>query len=357
MSAGACVRACASGLESNRARSFEEGVVHSRSRVCVCVCVCNAFVFLKGEWVVCSLCTRDRGHPPSLPLLPLESSAPDRMLSPIHALLGEEFQDSLLPMITARMKVATLAALRATCKDGRRASTAEYDTVEAYAFFRKARDEYCRNPLFFPQPQPKKANRTGGIRYAFTAVVRSGRLRAYEQHAIRWQRHLKPEDAAAIAAEHGHVHILDWMYNQNTPRLFRGVDACRGAARGGQLETLKWLRAQLPPAPWDEKVLTDAICHGQLPILAWAAEHGCPGSHCLTDSKSLPQAWLDWIEAVLYLIWSEAKTWTEEGQEKFNSMERVVHWLGSRMTGCERANDALRHLREHFRDLRRGAAH
>ena len=270
------------------------------------------------------------------------------MLSPIHALLGEEFQDSLLPMITAPMKVATLAALRATCKDGRRAATAEYDPVEAHAFFRAARDKF-----FDQHPHIPRRDKSAGTRYALTAVVRAGRLRAYEQHAIRWRMHLKPETAASIAAECGHIHILDWMYNQNAllPHL-RGVDVCMGAARGGQLETLKWLRAQLPPAPWDEDVFQSAIARGHLHILEWAAKHGCPGSHNLTGSRVLPHKWELSINLPLSRILWGVTTWREGLQEELDAVERVVRWLEARMGGFYSVNEQLVRTWVHLRDLR-----
>jgi len=277
---------------------------------------------------------------------PSHSSAPDRMLSPIHALLGEEFQDWLLPTITGQMKVATLAALRATCKDGRRAATAEYDPVEAHAFFRAAKDEYFR------EGHGSLNTKSDSVRYALAAVVRTGRLRAYEQHAIRWRMHLKYEHAAEIAAEHGHIHILDWMYNKNTPRLYGGADACRGAARGGQLEALKWLRAQLPPAPWTEAALIDALGHGHLHIVEWLAERGCPGSHHLTDSRFLPRKWLDSVDLTLYRILWGVKTWREGLEEEVDAVRRVVGWLESRMEGCHDLHKSLRLVGEHLRKLR-----
>ena len=267
------------------------------------------------------------------------------MLSPIHALLGEEFQDWLLPTITGQMKVATLAALRATCKDGRRAATAEYDPVEAHAFFRAEKDEYFR------KAHGSLVTKSASVRYALAAVVRAGRLRAYEQHAIRWRMHLKYEHAAEIAAAHGHIHILDWMYNKNTPRLYGGADACRGAARGGQLETLKWLRAQLPPAPWTEAALIDAIGHGHLHIVEWLDERGCPGSHHLTGSCFLPTKWQRAINSTLQNFLWERK-WREGLEEEVDAVGRVVGWLESRMEGCHDVHKSLRVVEEHLRNLR-----
>ena len=285
---------------------------------------------------------------------PTKSSAPDEPLSPIHALLGEEFQDSVLPMITAQMKVATLAALRATCKDGRRAATAEYDTVEAHAFYRAARDEFFR---LYPH-LPRNNNSAGAIAYALAAVVRAGRLRAYEQHAVRWRMHLKPQHAASIAASNGHIHILDWMYNKNPRPVFGGDAACRGAARGGQLEALKWLRAQLPPAPWTENVLKDAMGRGHLHILEWAAEQGCPGSHKLTSSRVLPSSWMASINATLCRIVYGRATWRAGLQEELDGVERVVRWLESRiMGGFTIVNEYLQRAREILREARLRAGH
>jgi len=295
------------------------------------------------------------------------------MLSPIHALLGEEFQDSLLPMITAQMKVATLAALRATCKDGRRAATAEYDTVEAHAFFRAARDKLLR------EHPPMMNKRSICMGYALRALVRSGRLRAYEQHAIRWRMHLKPEDAAWTAAQAGHIHILDWMHNRNTPRLFSGLKVCEAAADGGQLETLKWLRAQEPPLPWTKRIFDYALNKGHVHVLEWALDNGCPRpddwksrviAHALNVKSLHVVEWaldhgctsLDHLRSRVFnssmvsRVLSappDAKGWNPGFQAQFDAHERFVNAMGPRLGGVppnvsrdfQRAQEILREAR------------
>ena len=49
---------------------------------------------------------------------------------------------------------------------------------------------------------------------------------------------------------------------------------CKAAARSGQLEELKLLRAE--NFPWDEWTCTFAAESGHLKVLQWLRENGCP---------------------------------------------------------------------------------
>ena len=49
---------------------------------------------------------------------------------------------------------------------------------------------------------------------------------------------------------------------------------CRLAAEEGQLEILKWLRAN--GCPWDEWTCSIAAYRGHLEVLHWLRENGCP---------------------------------------------------------------------------------
>ena len=49
---------------------------------------------------------------------------------------------------------------------------------------------------------------------------------------------------------------------------------CVAAARSGQLEELKWARANF--CPWDEETCCHAALGGHLEMLKWAIENGCP---------------------------------------------------------------------------------
>ena len=75
--------------------------------------------------------------------------------------------------------------------------------------------------------------------------------------------------------KHGVIPGLEWSRDNNKPIPH---NACSYAAEGGQLETLKWLRAQDPPCPWDERVCIHAARRGHLELLKWARtqEPPCP---------------------------------------------------------------------------------
>jgi hypothetical protein len=49
---------------------------------------------------------------------------------------------------------------------------------------------------------------------------------------------------------------------------------CSEAARGGHLEVLQWLRAN--GCPWDKDTLTIARTRGHLEVKKWAMANGCP---------------------------------------------------------------------------------
>ena len=50
--------------------------------------------------------------------------------------------------------------------------------------------------------------------------------------------------------------------------------ACTGAAEGGQLEILQWLRAN--GCAWDSQTSWWAVSKGDVEVLRWARENGCP---------------------------------------------------------------------------------
>ena len=215
------------------------------------------------------------------------------MLSPIHALLGEEFQDSVLPMITAHLDAHALLALRATCRDGRRAATAEYDPVEAHQFFNGGQTVI---PKRLPQWSiDEDESNTHDLCRSIKKLVKDGRLRAYQQVAFALKRAMTFEAVARAAVNCGQIPILNWMHNENGPSMLKqGLceDFCGAAARLGQLETLKWLRAQQPPFWWGERIFDDATLSATEPagelraqpdhrpyiaVLDYALAQKCPG--------------------------------------------------------------------------------
>jgi len=227
------------------------------------------------------------------------------MLSPIHVLLGEEFQDWALPLITACMDAHALLALRATCRDGRRAATAEYDPVEAHQFFNGGQP-ISRKRLPQWHTFEARMNRSNLAR-SMGGLVREGRLRAYQQIAFALEDVMSFGEVARAAVIFEQIPILNWMHNENTPSLLapkpdqwvgrRLCDQlCNTAARHGQLETLKWLRAQQPPFfQWGPGIWGEALRGALEPTESWRGEpdhrpfiavldyalaQKCPGHDC-----------------------------------------------------------------------------
>lgn len=76
--------------------------------------------------------------------------------------------------------------------------------------------------------------------------------------------------AASRAAEHGHVHILQWTVQAGYPINYH-IALCF-AARGGQIATLDWLKLfdiEIHPRPVEE-----AATHGHIHVLAWLLNNG-----------------------------------------------------------------------------------
>ncbi|AVK75030.1 Ankyrin repeat domain containing protein [Pandoravirus quercus] len=118
---------------------------------------------------------------------------------------------------------------------------------------------------------------------------------------LRWERsqgRRMTADAFHAAVINGHARVVEWLVDIGCP--YRGrpcvtaaryghnaviavlcarefmLDAtvCRGAAKGGQLGTLWWLREI--GCPWDARTCQAAAKHGHLDVLVWAYANGCP---------------------------------------------------------------------------------
>lgn len=89
------------------------------------------------------------------------------------------------------------------------------------------------------------------------------------------QRHLL---MGALAS--GRVALVRWMWQQS-PACAAKVNrtACEVVAACGQLESLQWLRSQLH-CQWDGSTCRHAAEHGHLHVLEWAQGNGCPIWDC-----------------------------------------------------------------------------
>ena len=81
-----------------------------------------------------------------------------------------------------------------------------------------------------------------------------GAARGGHLEALKFLRGLDPpcpwdEETCLLAAKGGHLEVLKWAFSQDPPCPWH-MWVCEGAAYGGHLEVLKWLRSQDPPYPW-----------------------------------------------------------------------------------------------------------
>ena len=80
----------------------------------------------------------------------------------------------------------------------------------------------------------------------------------------------EPNEEEAVMK--GYLSTVKHMHSRG--RLSREELLCAAAARSGQLEELKSLRAD--GAPWNRLTCAYAARGGHLEVLKWARENGCP---------------------------------------------------------------------------------
>lgn len=85
---------------------------------------------------------------------------------------------------------------------------------------------------------------------------------------------LPPLTFASVAAEQGHLGVLQWGWNNGCTR---NESTCAAAARGGHLDVLQWLHEE--GCAWDALTCCFAAGKGHLRVLQWAMDQGCRISH------------------------------------------------------------------------------
>jgi|GEM_PF-2388217 len=76
------------------------------------------------------------------------------------------------------------------------------------------------------------------------------------------------------AARGGHQSVIDWLVENGCNKNLTDTLVCAAAARGGNLDILKWARAQ--GYVWDSRTCLEAARAGSIPVLEWARSEGCP---------------------------------------------------------------------------------
>jgi hypothetical protein len=103
--------------------------------------------------------------------------------------------------------------------------------------------------------------------------------------------------AAVIA---GHLNVLQWLHSQDAFER-SNMWWCKLPAAHGHLEILQWMRAQDPPCPWDVLTCEGAAKGGHLQILQWlrAQTPPCPwdARTCVAAAKGGHPEVLQWVRA------------------------------------------------------------
>jgi hypothetical protein len=102
-----------------------------------------------------------------------------------------------------------------------------------------------------------------------TAAARNGDLQ--ELKALRADECPWHQWTCAQAAKGGHLEVLKWARENECPWC---EYTCTWAAWGGHLEVLKWAREN--GCPWNKNTCLYAAEHGHLEVLKWARANGCP---------------------------------------------------------------------------------
>ncbi|WZN62124.1 hypothetical protein HKI87_05g36600 [Chloropicon roscoffensis] len=136
------------------------------------------------------------------------------------------------------------------------------------------------------------------------------------------------ENACAGAAMGGRLEALKWLRDQASPYPW-DERTCQGAALGGHLDVLMWLRKQDPPCPWDYRTCSKAAREGHLDVLKWARDQDppCPWDEevCAGAAGNGHLDVLEWLRAQHPpCLWS--KSWCRENASEYGH-QHVIDWI------------------------------
>merc|ERR1711934_892925 len=103
-------------------------------------------------------------------------------------------------------------------------------------------------------------------------AARGGQLETLQW--LKTQKDFDPDEYVfAYACKSGHLETVKWLRSEG---CLWNEEACEDAAEGGHFEVLKWLRSE--GCPWDENTCNFAAEGGQMEVLKWLRSEGCPWS-------------------------------------------------------------------------------
>ena len=184
------------------------------------------------------------------------------------------------------------------------------DLARLPAVSRAMRDAVAATGLRFEELGEKRAVNLG----CFSALQRlalAGRLS-------------RREILCQVAARVGNLEKLKVLRAGGCPWDKR---TCTDAAMGGHLEVLQWARAK--GCPWDEETCACAAFSGHLELLQWARANGCPCGMS-TCSKAAEGGHLD----VLQWLHADGCPWDELtcAEAAWGGYLQVLQW--ARTNGC-----------------------
>ena len=152
------------------------------------------------------------------------------------------------------------------------------DAVDATGRRIKELDEYTALDLGYVTTLRclQRRGRLSRKEFLCHAAARSGQLE--ELKALRAESCPWTVYTCQAAATGGHLEVLQWArangctWNKHT---------CAVAAEGGHLNVLQWAREN--GCPWDEETCTGAAKSGHLEVLQWARLNGCPWGESTCD--------------------------------------------------------------------------
>jgi len=131
----------------------------------------------------------------------------------------------------------------------------------------------------------------------YRLVVKSGDLEAFKAliplTELPFPSTKKNKRLMALAAQHGQLPILQWLRQNGCP--WDAQTPC-WAARGGHRDVLEWCHAN--DCPWDDFTSLWAAMDGDLPLLQWVIEQGCPWNrNAICEGAASNNHWhvLHWV--------------------------------------------------------------
>ena len=138
----------------------------------------------------------------------------------------------------------------------------------------------------------QRGGRLSRQEYLCAAAARSGQLE--ELKVLRADGTPWDKDTCSYAAFGRHLEVLQWLRANG---CLWHEETCSLAAACGHLEVLQWARAN--GCPWDEETCMYAARGGHLEVLQWAHANGCPWDEdtcsCAADGGHLEV--LQWARA------------------------------------------------------------